>query len=109
MAKPNALAIPSKLIAVGPAGAHPPIAAAPQPKNTSANVPTNSAICLFTRFRLQNLSVPAIRWLRRPPPRSSKAAYRLSIHETVHAWTIGTREEALTPGAYVEGVAILPD
>jgi hypothetical protein len=55
MAKPNALAIPSRLIAVGPAGANPPIAAAPQPKNTSANVPTNSAICLFTCFPLQNL------------------------------------------------------
>ena len=47
MAKPNALAMPSRLIAVGPAGANPPIAAAPQPKNTNANVPINSATCLF--------------------------------------------------------------
>ena len=45
-AKPNADAMPSRSIAVAPVPM-PPITAAPQPKNTRANVPTNSAICLF--------------------------------------------------------------
>src|SRR5277367_6591264 len=46
MAKPNALAIPRRSTAVGPEPM-PPTTAAPQPKNTSAKVPINSAICLF--------------------------------------------------------------
>src|SRR5271165_1612641 len=46
MAKPNALAMPSRLTAVGP-DPMPPTTAAPQPKNTRAKVPTNSASCLF--------------------------------------------------------------
>src|SRR5271165_1504889 len=46
MAKPNALAMPSRLTAVGPEPM-PPTTAAPQPKNTRAKVPTNSASCLF--------------------------------------------------------------
>src|SRR5579863_2143691 len=46
MAKPKALAIPNRLTAVGP-DPMPPMTAAPQPKNTRAKVPTNSAACLF--------------------------------------------------------------
>src|SRR5271166_2489162 len=46
MAKPKALAIPSRLTAVAPVPI-PPTTAAPQPKNTSAKVPINSATCLF--------------------------------------------------------------
>src|SRR5271156_5287382 len=49
MAKPKALAIPKRLTAVGP-DPMPPTTAAPQPKNTKAKVPTNSAICLFIPF-----------------------------------------------------------
>ena len=46
MAKPKALAIPKRSTAVAP-DPMPPTTAVPQPKNTRANVPTNSAICLF--------------------------------------------------------------
>src|SRR5208283_5454653 len=46
MAKPKALAMPSRLTAVGPVPI-PPTTAAPQPKNTRAKVPMNSASCLF--------------------------------------------------------------
>src|ERR1700722_14587235 len=46
MAKPNALAMPKRSTAVGP-DPMPPTTAAPQPKNTSAKVPINSATCLF--------------------------------------------------------------
>src|ERR1700733_8216665 len=54
MAKPNALAMPRRLTAVGP-DPMPPTTAAPQPKNTSANVPMNSATCLFTVHPLCHL------------------------------------------------------
>src|SRR3984885_13467668 len=46
MAKPNALAMPKRSTAVGP-DPMPPTTAAPQPKNTSAKGPINSATCLF--------------------------------------------------------------
>ena len=56
MAKPNALAIPSKLIAVGPAGANPPIAAAPQPKNTKRERTHKFRYLLIHLLSLRNLS-----------------------------------------------------
>src|SRR5271155_3293347 len=53
IAKPKALAIPSRLIAPGPEPML-PMTAAPQPKNTRAKVPTNSASCLFIPHSLPN-------------------------------------------------------
>src|ERR1700722_3749354 len=47
MAKPNALAIPRRLTAVGP-DPMPPTTPAPQPKKTSAKLPKKSASWLFT-------------------------------------------------------------
>src|SRR5580692_10360770 len=62
MAKPKALAMPKRLTAVGP-DPMPPITAAPQPKNTRAKVPINSAACLFILF-------PSI-----PRPKRERAPY----------------------------------
>src|SRR5208337_4534517 len=51
IAKPKALAMPSRSTALGPEPM-PPTTAAPQPKNTRANVPINSATDLFTTTSL---------------------------------------------------------
>jgi hypothetical protein len=53
MDSPNANAIPSTLIEVGP-DPIPAMTAAPHPKNTSVNVPMNSATGFFI-YRLPNI------------------------------------------------------
>src|SRR5271166_4780628 len=63
MAKPNALAIPNRSIAPGPDPML-PTTAAPQPKNTRAKVPTNSAACLFIPCPLHD-----------PAPQAADGAY----------------------------------
>src|SRR5271165_4712135 len=77
MAKPKALAMPSRLIAPGPEPML-PTTAAPQPKNTRAKVPMNSAIDLF---------MPALRFFARrflqSVRRNSYAAHRESVGSLV--------------------------
>src|SRR5574337_757005 len=82
MAKPKALAMPSRFTAVGPEPM-PPTTAAPQPKNTSAKVPMNSARNLFilsslslsltVSFRARQFASPR----RRAPPDLPAFGWRL--------------------------------
>src|SRR5208282_2176198 len=76
MAKPKALAMPSRLTAAGP-DPMPPTTAAPQPKNTRAKVPMNSAIDLFMPA-LRFFAFVARRFLQ-SARRNSYAAYRESV------------------------------
>src|SRR5271165_2021331 len=76
MAKPKALAIPSRLIAPGPEPML-PTTAAPQPKNTRAKVPMNSAIDLFMPA-LRFFAFVARRFLQ-SVRRNSYAAHREAV------------------------------
>ena len=92
IAKPKALEMPSRSTALGPDPML-PTTAAPQPKNTRANVPINSANCLFISF---SLDCRPIRRGRRTPSAAPQRSKNRSASGTARAAPSAVRAERST-------------